>query len=1216
MQIRFTKFKDWGIKIKLLLLTILTLGSIVFLSFTSSYFFNTSRTLTIMINGVRVHQSLLQSALENIYQFKISNNPQLLDSSANQLNKANLFVNDLLKMRSDYSLKSNAEIATYLYERAPEIYNYEFENAKMVVRRLRLLNRLKNEDIKNSRKLIDETLHLVDKIRNDLLNDKENINLDSTQQQIVKIQKLYTGFSSEIDSLANKFNRALIWAMIGIAFLLAIVILLLSRYISNSISIPTQQMVDNFKQIARGNFHTPLSINSKDEIGALAYSFKIIQQDFQNVIAYTHKVAKGDFSMSLTPKSEDDELSFSLNKMVKTLQDSKAINDKTLWLRSGVNQLNEVLQGDQNLNQFSNKSIAFMTDFLQAELGAIYVYQKEEEIFNLTASVGLPNKNKYRTIHKGDGLIGQVAINKQLKHIENIPEDYFTIFSGSGEIKPSNLLIVPLIFNDTLWAVMELASIHKFKSSEIEFIKSVRESITVKIASTLARTQLETLLNTTQQQANELQVQQEELRVANEELEERTNQLEIQKEEILNKNIHLSQTHEKLETKARELEQTNQYKTDFLANMSHELRTPLNSLLILSSLLVKNKKGNLDSEDIESVEIINKSGADLLQLINEILDLSKIEAGKMSMHFEKVNPKSIAQNILQKFKHQAKKKKIDFTVTIDKDFPKSIKTDSLRLSQILRNLISNAFKFTSKGSVSLSMKKMTDHELILNKKLKKQESCIFIIRDTGVGIADEKKEAIFEAFQQADSSTSRKYGGTGLGLSISKELARMLDGEIQLQSKSGEGSEFSLILPIKPFESLPANTQEVEEQPISETPISLPFFIDDDRDIPHAGPIVIIIHPRLEEAKALYNQIHENHFQALVASNAEDAIRLIEAHHASAIILGIELLMKNKAADLDRLKSHPSSSNLPIHIVNPMEGITKDEQKELPKVNASDISITIEKIQKELFTDPKKILLVEDNSLTRNVIKSLLQSTHADIVEVSTGIEAFKQIRETNYDCVILDLQLPDFTGNKLLAKLADAKIAIPNTIIYTEKDLSREEHRELSKYTNSIILKGLKSDERLMDEVTLFLHHVSTTMPNNPEIKIPEIDDSIFKGKKVLIVDDEIRNVFALGKILEDREMEVLEAENGKVAIEVLQNNPSIDIVLMDIMMPEMDGYEAMKIIRQKPKIKNIPIICLTAKAMKEDYEKAISSGANDYLSKPVDENQLFSMLKIWLYN
>ncbi len=1250
MQTKLKRFKDWKIKSKLLLLTILTLISILILSLTSSFFFNTSRTVSIMINGLRIHESLLQQGVDNFYSYQITKNDKYREASAHYINRSNQLVKDLLKLQGDYDIKTNKEIATYIFKGFPEIYNHEFKNAELMVSRLRILNNLKSGEIESTRDHSQKALLAAEHIKNELQSGKSKIDIDTIQFELNEIQNHYAAISDDVNNLSHKFNSALVWALILIAIILCAILLLLARYISKSITVPVKEMVSNFKLIAKGNYHTPLSIRTTDEIGSLASSFVSIQNDFQSVVDYTKMVANGDLSINLTPKSKEDELSISLNQMVKTLQDSRAQNDETLWLRSGVNHLNEVLQGDQNLNDVANNSLIFMTEFLRAQLGAIYVYNEDQELLELTASIGIPDKNQYKIIKKGHGLVGQIAITKKLNHLKQLPEDYFTIFSGTGEIKPNNLVLVPLVFNNTLWGVMELASIRIISEPEIDFINSVRESITVKIASTIARVKLETLLDTTQKQAGELQVQQEELRVANEELaeqtkilidnekklqvqqeelrvaneelEERTNQLEIQKEEIHNKNISLSQTHDQLETKARELEQTNQYKTDFLANMSHELRTPLNSLLILSGLLKKNKNGNLTPEDIESIDIINKSGKDLLQLINEILDLSKIEAGKMTVQFEHIHAESISNELLMNFKHQAKKKKLNFYVNIDENFPKTIETDQLRLSQILKNLLSNAFKFTSQGSISVSMKKVTDKENLWRDNLKKTDSCAIIVSDTGVGIPDEKKEQIFEAFQQADGSTSRRYGGTGLGLSISKELARMLGGEIHLDSEPAKGSTFTLIIPVQQLNNQLAkeeidtvNKETIEEENFNEA-VVLPLFIDDDREIPHSGSTVIVIHPNQKEASQLYYQIHENKFHALVAPNVKDALILIEAHQPSAIIIGLELLMKNGESELEHLRSHPFASKLPIHIVNPVEGIRERERKELPTVNATDFTSAIDKIQKELFSESKKILIIEDDPITRKIITNLLKPTNAIIKEVSTGIEGFQLIQENNYDCIVLDLGLPDFTGNELLTKLSEAKINIPNTIIYTGKELSREEHRELSKFTNSIILKGLKSDERLMDEVTLFLHQVATKIPNNPKINVTEIDNSIFKGKKVLVVDDEIRNIFALAKILEDKEIEVLEAENGKIAIDVLKDNANVDLVLMDIMMPEMDGYEAMNVIRKTPDIQNIPIICLTAKAMKDDYEKAISSGANDYLSKPIDENKLFSMLKIWLYN
>lgn len=1242
MYIQIKALKDWRIKSKLQLLTVITLFSILSLGLVSNYFFNTSQTLGIMLNGMRIHQNLLQKGVDDLYEFKITKDSLYLQSSGVKLDKANHIIQEIIQLDQDFKTYTDDEIANEWFLSFPEIFHNNADYSNLLINRLRLFRKIKNSEMIESRKLIVESLKSSEEIKAILLKSKGNIDIDLIQQQLSEIQNYYSGISQKLTSLSQKINNSLIWAMALISLFLGALISILAQQISKSISIPVKRIVEKFEQMSSGNYYTPLSIETKDEIGDLAKSFGIIQKDFQNVVDYTHKVANGDLSISLTPKSKEDKLSISLNQMVKTLKDSKTINEETLWLRSGMNQLNESLQGDQNLNEVSNQALVFMTEFLSAELGAIYVYHEDKELLTLSSSVGIPDKNQYKSIRKGHGLIGMAAESKKIKHIKELPEEYFTIFSGTGEIKPNNLIIVPLVFNDRLWAVMELASIRTFTELDIDFIQAVRESITVKIASTIARGQLENLLETTQNQASELQVQQEELRVANEELseqtkilienekklqvqqeelrvaneelEERSNILEIQKEEIHQKNIKLSQTHEELEGKAKELEQSSQYKTDFLANMSHELRTPLNSLLILSGILAKNKKGNLTQEDIESVEIINKSGKDLLQLINEILDLSKIEAGKMTIQFENVSVKEIAQDILMDFKHQAEKKQVDFSVTISNDFPENIETDSLRLSQIIKNLLSNAFKFTSRGEISVKME-IAKQTQFRRKELKNVEMVAFVVSDSGVGIPENKKEAIFEAFQQADGSTSRKYGGTGLGLSISKELAQMLGGEIHVESEVGKGSTFSLFIPVKPQISTKI-AHNTETLPLKEKTIVLPLFIDDDRSIPQAGPIVMLIHPNQQEATSLYYQIHSNSFNAIVASNIEDALILIEAHQPSAIIIGIELLMNDGEAQLKKLRSHSFASQLPLHIVNPVEGIRERELANLPTVKATNLTIAINKIQKQLFTETKKILIVEDNDITRKVIKNLLLPTNAIIEEVSSGTEALAQIKANNYDCIILDLGLPDFSGNELLFKLSQTNIDIPNTIIYTGKELSRDEHRELSKYTNSIILKGLKSDERLMDEVTLFLHHVAAKIPDNPKVKATEIDNSIFKGKKILVVDDEIRNIFALGKILEEKEIEVLEAENGKIAVDILTENQNIDLVLMDIMMPEMDGYQAMNIIRKTPGIENIPIICLTAKAMKEDYQKAISSGANDYLPKPIDENKLFSMLKIWLYN
>jgi CheY-like chemotaxis protein len=612
-------------------------------------------------------------------------------------------------------------------------------------------------------------------------------------------------------------------------------------------------------------------------------------------------------------------------------------------------------------------------------------------------------------------------------------------------------------------------------------------------------------------------------------------------------------------------------------------------------------------------------------LINEVLDLSKIEAGKMTVEFAPTNAADIKHEIMLDFKHQAEKKKIALSVEIAKDIPASFISDRLRLSQIIKNLLSNAIKFTTKGSITVTFNKHDEKIALMRNDLDPAQALSISVTDTGVGIPDDKKEAIFEAFQQADGSTSRKYGGTGLGLSISKELAFMLGGEIHLGSKFNQGSTFTIIIPIAPNKNSLNNKAEIEEtlsskvnhyEDTSERNKKNIKFIDDDREQSLTKALVLLIHPEKKKAEKLLDLIHKNDFQAVAAVDIESSIPLVEKYQPTSIIIASKLLLTNGDEQLAKLKENPLTSNLPLHIVSPIDGLKNNDKELLTTVNAIDFNSAMNKINRQIFSDSKHILIVEDSALTRKVIHTLLQQTHAQIDEAESGSAALEQIKIKQYDCVILDLGLPDFSGHELLQKLSKLDITIPNTIIYTGKELSREEHRELSKYTNSIILKGLKSDVRLMDEVTLFLHHVAIKNPPIPTKAISDIDESIFKGKKVLVVDDEIRNIFALGKILEDRDMEVLEAENGKIALEVLKENNNIDLVLMDVMMPEMDGYTAIEHIRKTPEIKDIPIICTTAKAMKEDYDKAIYHGASDYLSKPIDENKLFSILKIWLYN
>ncbi|TKG92316.1 response regulator [Puteibacter caeruleilacunae] len=1255
MGIRILRFKDWQIKSRLLFLSFVGVVSTIILGAIAYNSFNTSKTLGILINAERIHNNTFQEGMEDYYVSVINQDSAIHEIALEKIKAANQMAKIVADLEKLTALKDQQTLADTLYNAYEEAYSYDRRNAVLMARKMKMFVASGNEKILATRDIAREVMLLGQEIEREI--QEHHVHQISPQilSQMESMRQYYKDFAKAVNDVTIFVNRILISVLILLVIVLGSITAGISALISRSITRTVKDMVNSFKMIAKGDLSAKLNINSKNEFGQLSDSFNEIQKGLIEAVDYTKKVAAGDFSVEITPKSSEDELSISLNKMADDLEAASNKHNENFWLRSGLNELNEELRGDIPTKEVASLSINFLVKQVKAELGAIYYFDEEYEVLRLGASYGVLQDQIIEDIKPGDGIVGQVAIDKQILHLKNIPANYYKAQSSVGEALPSELIIIPLLFDNDVWGILELSTLGSFDELHLKFLEEANETLAVNLASSIARVRMQTLLEKTQDQASELQVQQEELRVANEELEEqtkvltesekrlqvqqeelrvaneeleeRTNQLEIQKDEIEQKNSALTLAKEDLERKARELHQSSQYKSEFLANMSHELRTPLNSLLILSGMLAKNKKGNLSDDQVESMEIIHKSGTDLLQLINEILDLSKIEAGKMNIHFEDITPDEIEREIVMNFSPVANEKNLKLRV-VKNGFPPHIQTDRMRVLQVLKNLLSNAFKFTEKGSVSILFGRPAHDIKFTRPGLTLENTCCISVRDTGVGIPKEKKEAIFEAFQQADGSISRKYGGTGLGLSISREIMSLLGGEIMLQSEENQGSIFSIYLPLQ--EAIPVEVSNQDEKILTDSfenvetqqnetdaPISpeVPFFIEDDRDADNGKPLMLILHHEETGAKNLLASLNRLNFNAVVASTIDDSIVLIEHFRPIGVILSAELALASENGVLSKLKEHKLAEELPIHIINPLEGIHEKDVDKLRTIGAENFEKAIEKIKNQLLSDHKRILIVEDDVTTRKILRDLLESVEADIEEAETGSEAIVLIKSRRYDCVILDLGLPDFGGKEILQKLAEQNIKIPNTIIYTGKELSREEHRELNKYTNSIILKGLKSDERLMDEVTLFLHQVASHIQEKPKPEL-ELDDSVFKGKKVLVVDDEIRNVFALGKILEEREIEVLEAENGKVALEVLEQEKEIDLVLMDVMMPEMDGYEAMSHIRKNPEIKDIPIICLTAKAMKEDHEKAINNGANDYLSKPVDEEKLFSMLKIWLYN
>lgn len=724
-----------------------------------------------------------------------------------------------------------------------------------------------------------------------------------------------------------------------------------------------------------------------------------------------------------------------------------------------------------------------------------------------------------------------------------------------------------------------------------------------------------------------LQAQQEELRVANEELEQKTQLLEIQKNEIQIKNHELEKISADLVRKARELELASQYKSEFLANMSHELRTPLNSMLILSKLLRDNKNKNLTEEQLKSVSIIYNSGKDLLELINEILDLSKIEAGKMHFDFDEVLTSEIASEIRLNFTPVAENKKLSLKIEQENGFPEKLFTDRQRFMQIIKNLLSNAFKFTSAGGVTVKFGMPAENTKFVRPELHAGNTCFVAVEDTGVGIPQNKVDEIFEAFHQADGIISRKFGGTGLGLSISKQIIRKLGGEIHVESTEGVGSVFTVYLPLdrelvgkdseetaKPAEKSKSSPPDEHAEPHASMPKpELPFFVSDDRNSGQNKMTVMIIHNDPQKTEKLIGLCHGRDFNAIAASNIQDGIVLAEKFNPQAIILSAELDVESESGKLSESKI---TSHIPVHVVSRIEQSVIDDIGELVTPESGRFNEVVKNIESKISNQFRRVLIVEDDWATRVSMKQLFENRDIILQEATTAGEAFQLISENLFDCIILDLGLPDYSGMELLDKLSRQKIPIPHVIVNTAKDLSAKELRELHKYSDSIVIKGIKSEERLMDEVTLFLHQVTRlNTRETTDNDASELLNTGFRDKKVLIVDDDIRNVFAMAQILEERGIKIMEAENGQVAIEMLKNNPDIDLVLMDVMMPVMDGYEAIKNIRNTPGIENVPIITLTAKAMKEDYQKAIDAGANDFISKPVDVDKLISLLKIWLF-
>ncbi len=1030
------------------------------------------------------------------------------------------------------------------------------------------------------------------------------------------------------------YNAALnlIIALIVITFFIALAI---SYWIIQSIGKRIATVTKEAERIASREFsYSQMDDPIKDEVKPVFDALKSINESFTEVTENANRVASGDYTRDFKPRSDNDLLGNSLKKMTISLRETTAANQKHNWLTTGQNQLNQKLIGDLSLEQLAANTISFFCNYLHASIGSVYLINEASNELKLGGQYAfLSHKEIKERFAIQEGLIGQAAKEQKQISLRGIGEEHVRITSSVLDAKPRHLLITPFLFEGKTLGVIEIGTLTEFSETEIEFINSSMGGIAISVNSAMARRKIQELLEETQMQSEELQSQQEELKQMNEELEEQTQSLKQQQEELQMTNEELEEQTQALEMKntevleakfdieqkTKQLEISSKYKSEFLANMSHELRTPLNSLLILSKDLADNRRKNLDNEQVESAEIIYKSGHDLLKLINEVLDLSKIEAGKMSVNIEKVELQHFLDDQMRGFRHHAEQKGLRFTLNIDSNLPQYIQTDPQRLSQILKNLLSNAIKFTEKGGVKINVARHEESKINVT------------VADTGIGISEDKQMVIFEAFQQADGGTSRKYGGTGLGLSISRELAKILGAEIKLSSTVDKGSAFSVILPFdleqqsdnlinksSLWDQAPTRVNDLSESKY----LNYPSIEDDRAALMQDDKIVLIIEDDLKFASILLNQAHQNGFKCLVASTGEDGLLLATKHRPHAIILDIDLPGINGHMVLNELKANPALRHIPVHVMSVDErslNIIKEGAIDylMKPVNKQDLDQAFGRIEGFISRKMKNLLIVEDDENSRKAIRKLIGNGDVKCFEAGSGKESLKIYTENHIDCIVLDLGLPDLSGFELIQEFGKIeKYEIPPIIIYTGKELSKEENKELQKYSETIIIKGVKSEERLLDETALFLHRTISNLPESKQAIINHLYDKelLFHGKKIVIADDDMRNVFSLSKILKERGMEIIKADNGKIALEMLNQHPDTDMVLMDIMMPEMDGYEAMQSIRTQSRFRKLPIIALTAKAMKDDRQKCIDAGANDYIAKPVDIDRLLSLMRVWL--
>jgi len=1010
-------------------------------------------------------------------------------------------------------------------------------------------------------------------------------------------------------------------------------------------------------KMSQGDYSHHVNVKSKHD--KLAISTNLMLDNFNAIVKQANAIAAGDYSSEIKPRSKQDTLGEALQHMTATLRKNKEDNDEQNWLKDGLAQFANIISEARHIKKLCNDSISAACRYVEAGMGAVYLLDQDKEKLNLQGSYAFVDRDHLANTYEiGQGLIGQVAYENKPILLRTPSDKEHKIDTGLTKKEACVIYAFPLIYEQKLIGVCELAWLDEPQSLVYQYLDSLMPILSSHIQATQQQTITEKLLHEQKLFAEKLSTQQEELKATNEELEhqaqilkaseeelrvkdeeqrkinkqleERTKELELQKEKMEEANKALKNAKIELENKAEELARASKYKSEFLANMSHELRTPLNSLLILAKIFADNADNSLNEEQVESAKIMLKSGQDLLMLINDILDLAKVEAGKIEVNLSEMNLHNMTENLSSIFSIVAKDKGIDFITEISDDTPELIITDEQRVTQIIRNLLSNAMKFTSEGYVKLSIYKPQQGDEINDSDFDVSQFIAISVSDTGIGISTEKQKLVFDSFQQADGTTSRKYGGTGLGLSISKEFTKLLKGHIRLKSKEGEGSSFTLYLPLNLSPNVKAREEQSQKQS-NQSPISnAPKVAPKSQSSFSSGKLkkLLIIEDDASFANTLMNLCRKKGYLCRHATSAENGLKILEKDLPNAILLDINLPGINGIEFLDKLKQNKKTANIPVQIISATEENNAVTKKGaigyLTKpITQEQLDEALDTLKSHLDTDIKNLLIIEDNQDLSQQIQKLIEHKYQDlkINTAFTGTSALSMLKEHDYDCIILDLGLPDMNGLEVIQKYhAYNKNQNPTVIIYTGQDLNAEDTQNLSQYADSIIIKGGEASiERLLQETTVFLEQTSESgkgKTNKPPVKESEKlpTETNFENKNILLVDDDARNVFAIKKILGNLSSQITTANDGKQALDILNKENNFDLVLMDIMMPIMDGYEATEAIRSQDKFKNLPVIALTAKALAGDKQKCLDSGASDYITKPIDMNELLTKVTQWL--